>query len=93
MIGHGKLSLRDGTEHTNRPELTPQDRDAVRAWLDIPGALFVGHAKDAEIFTGDTTRLLQVAADAGFRQEMVSSISDRAGRPTLEMYRFVKTAP
>jgi hypothetical protein len=90
LIGHGKLPVRDGTEHTGHPQMTPEDREAVRQMLSVEGALFTGHTKDAELFAGDTDRLLEVAAEAGYRREMLATILDRAGRPTLELYRFVR---
>jgi 4-amino-4-deoxy-L-arabinose transferase-like glycosyltransferase len=88
LISHGRLLLRDGTEHTMRPEPTPEDREAVRQMFTIPGALFVGHTKDAEMFPGDTARLLRIANDAGVGTELLATIPDSFGRPTFEIYRF-----
>ena len=89
LIGHGKLPVRDATEHLTPVQPTDADRAAVRSLLEAPGALFIGHTPEIEIFPGDRARLLQAATDSGLRREMVKTISDRAGRPTLEVYRFV----
>jgi hypothetical protein len=88
LIGHGRLLLREGTEHTMRPDPTPEDREAMRQMLALPGALFVGHTKEAEMFPGDTARLLEVAGDAGLRRELLATINDSFGRPTFEVFRF-----
>lgn len=90
LIGRGKLPLHDGIEHTSRPQLTPADREAVRQMLSIPGALFIGHSRDSEIFAGDTTRLMQAAADEGMRPDHLLTIGDSFGRPTFELYHFSK---
>ncbi|HEV2446377.1 MAG TPA: glycosyltransferase family 39 protein [Candidatus Sulfopaludibacter sp.] len=88
LIGQGTLLVRDGNEHTVKPQLTPEDREALRQAFAIPGALFVGHTKDAEIFPGDTARLLEVASQSGFRAELLATIADGVGRPVFEVYRF-----
>ncbi len=89
LIGRGKLILRDGTEHTSRVDPTAEDREILRGTLAIPGALFVGHTKEAEIFPGDTERLLKAANEAGLRPDLLVTIKDSFGRPTFEVYRFV----
>jgi 4-amino-4-deoxy-L-arabinose transferase-like glycosyltransferase len=86
LTGHGRIPVRDGTEHTARPQLNAEDREALRRMLAIPGALFVGHPKDSEIFAGDTAKFLQEAADEGLRPRRVITIGDSFGRPTFEVY-------
>jgi len=93
LIGNGKLPVSDGIEHTSRPELTAEDRDAIRQMVSIPGALFVTHTKETEIFHGNAERLVKAAADAGFRAERVVTLGDTFGRPTFEVFRFLQINP
>lgn len=88
LLGNGKLPVRDGIEHISPAALTPADREAIRQMLAIPGALFIGHTKETEFFHGDTARLLQVAAEAGYQPERATTIGDSFGRPVFEVYRF-----
>jgi hypothetical protein len=54
--------------------------------LLAPGALFIGHTADAELFRGNTGRLLQIAAEAGLRPQDAGVVNDRLGRPTFQLY-------
>ena len=69
-------------------QLTDADRAAVLQMVADPGGTFVAHTKDFENFAGTNAHLLKVAADAGYRQEMLAVIPDSYGRPTFEVYRF-----
>lgn len=88
LMGNGKLPVRDGAEHIGGPELTAQDREAVRQMVSIPGALFVTHPKEIEFQKGNTERLVNAAAQAGFQAQHVMMLGDSFGRPTYEIFRF-----
>lgn len=90
LISRGRLYVRDAAEHTSRPVPTPEDRETVRAQLSIPDAVFVVHTPAAEIFPGDTERLLQEASEGGFHAELLAAIPDSFGRPVFQVYRFTQ---
>jgi 4-amino-4-deoxy-L-arabinose transferase-like glycosyltransferase len=79
LLGRGTLTTYDLTG--------PPDNPAV---LADPGYLFVGRPKEMEVFQGNGSRLATAAAAAGYRREAVASIPDSFGRPTFEVWRFVK---
>jgi hypothetical protein len=66
----------------------PADRRVVLARIAESDSLFVGHPNDIEIFKGVSATLLALAAEAGYRREMLAEISDRNGRPMFEVFRF-----
>ena len=91
LIGRGRLPLRDATEHLSPPTPSPSDRESVRQMLLTPGALFVGHIADAELFRGNTGRLLRIASEVGLRPQDAGVVKDRIGRPTFQLYLFAGT--
>ena len=88
-LNRGALKLAVGTDPISKKELTDADREAVLRMVADPGATFVAHTKDFENFPGTNAHLLKVAADAGYRQQMLTVVPDSYGRPTFEVYRFV----
>ena len=89
LLSHGKLKLREGSDPINKPELTPEDREEVARRAADPDAIFVGRARDAEVFKGVTEKTVKIAADAGYARQTIAAISDRYGRPMFEVFRFV----
>jgi hypothetical protein len=87
-LNHGTLKLAVGNDPIGKKELTPDDRRAVLHMLDDPGAIYVAHTKAFENFQGTNQRLLDFAAAAGYRRDMLTVISDRYGRPAFEVYRM-----
>lgn len=87
-LNRGALKLAVGTDPISKKELTDADRAAVLLMVADPGATFVTHTKDFENFPGTNVHLLKVAAEAGYRQQMLAVIPDSYGRPTFEVYRF-----
>jgi Dolichyl-phosphate-mannose-protein mannosyltransferase len=55
-----------------------------------PRHVFVGRTRALEVFQGHAASIAQFAARAGYRREDVGVISDSFGRPTFEVYRFVR---
>jgi hypothetical protein len=62
------------------------------AALADPAYLFTGRTADHEIFRGTAARLAAAAEAAGYRREVVDTIADSFGRPTFEVYRFVRAS-
>ena len=88
LMSRGRLYVRDAAEHTSRPVPTPEDRETVRAQLAVPDAVFIVHTNLAEIFPGNTERLMQAASEAGLHAQVLATIPDSFGRPIFQVYRF-----
>jgi hypothetical protein len=86
----GTLPLRDVTGHVASDNPTADDRAAVEAIASEAGGLFIGHTPELEIQPGTGKKFEQAAAAFGFRKELLETINDRCGRPTFEVYRFVR---
>jgi hypothetical protein len=92
LLNRGALPLRVGDDPLSKPQLTAADRTEVLRRLAEPGAVFVGHPDGAELFPGVNAKLRKIAAEAGYRQEMMATIPDRNGRIIFEVIRFVRPA-
>ena len=79
LLGRGSVPTYDLTG--------PLDNPAV---LADPANLFIGRTRELEVFQGNGDRLQRSAAAAGYRREIAAAIPDSFGRPTFELYRFVK---
>lgn len=90
LMSRGRLYVRDAAEHTSRPVPTPEDRETVRAQLSVPDAVFVVHTSQAEIFPGNTERLMRAASEGGFHAELLATIPDSFGRPVFQVYRYAR---
>ena len=88
MLNRGKLPLRVGSDPLSKPQLDAEDKGVVLARISDPDAVFVGHSDSAELFTGVNAKLRAIAAEAGYRREMLAEISDRNGRAMFEVFRF-----
>jgi hypothetical protein len=88
LLSRGKLPLRVGTDPITKPELNAADRELLGRMISSPGNLFVNHTKDFEFFKGVNDKLVKFAAEAGYRREILSVVSDRNGRPVYEVYHF-----
>ena len=89
LLGRGKLPLAIIFDALP-PEGGAPDAIRVAEAAGDPEHLFVGHTKDFEFFQGRSERFVAAAQAAGYRRDMVRVISDSWGRPTYEVYRFVK---
>ncbi len=88
FLNQGKLKLASGNDPVSKAQLTPDERMTVLRMLADPGAVFVGHTKDFENFAGTNQKLVDFAAAAGYRREMLAVIADRYSRPAFEVYRL-----
>jgi hypothetical protein len=88
MLNRGKLPLRVGSHPLSKPELDAKDKRIVLERMSEAESIFVSHTDAAEQFTGVNARLRALAAEAGYRREMLAEIADRNGRPIFEVFRF-----
>ncbi|HWB97469.1 MAG TPA: hypothetical protein VG672_12220, partial [Bryobacteraceae bacterium] len=82
LLNRGTLPLRVGSEFENV--------ELIRQRVSNPDNIFIGHPEGREFFPGYKAKLVEMAREFGYRPEMVQVISDRNGRPTFEVYRFVR---
>lgn len=92
LLSNGRLPARVGLEQVIKPQLSPEDRDQLRAMISEPANVFVTHTRGFEFFPGLSAKLIHFAEDAGYRREMLTVISDSHDRPTFEVYRFAAAA-
>ena len=88
LLSSGKLPLRVGTDPINKPSLDDADRQYLARTIGDPGHLFINHTRDFEFFPGVNDKLVDYAAAAGYRREVLAVIADSHGRPVYEVYRF-----
>jgi 4-amino-4-deoxy-L-arabinose transferase-like glycosyltransferase len=89
LLGRGKLPLSVIFDAVPENGGAP-DAERIAAAAGDPDALFIGHTKSFEFFQGRSQKLVQTAEAAGYRREMLRVVADSWGRPTYEVYRFVK---
>jgi len=84
----GRLLIRpaDGPFQTDTPNA--MERDIIHAMLSDPNALFVDHVPDRHVMPDVRERLDRTAAAAGYRKEMLRTISDSNGRAVFEIFCF-----
>jgi hypothetical protein len=91
LLHRGSLPLREGSEYLNNVPATEKSRKIIRDRISNPRHIFVGHTEGNEFFTGVSARLQALAAESGYRKELLTVIPDRNGRPIFEVFRFLKT--
>jgi 4-amino-4-deoxy-L-arabinose transferase-like glycosyltransferase len=89
LLGRGKLPLGIVFDAVPAGGSAPDPHRVAEAAGD-PGDLFVGHTKGFEFFQGSGERFVQAAQAAGYRRDALRIIPDSWGRPTYEVYRFVR---
>jgi 4-amino-4-deoxy-L-arabinose transferase-like glycosyltransferase len=87
LLGRGKLLLSFDFVPTGGPD--PDPRRVAEA-AGEPDHLFVSHTKDFEVFPSYGAAFVADAEAAGYRRDVLRVISDSWGRPTFEVYRFVR---
>jgi hypothetical protein len=90
MLEKGKLPLRYVADHVAQETPGVDDRNAIQAILAEENGVFIGHTAELEIQPGIGARWAAIAAQLGYRKEMIEITKDRCGRPTFEVYRFLK---
>lgn len=84
VLDRGKLNLRVGSD----PAL-----ETMRTWVAESDNVFVGHTEGNEFFPENSRKLQQLAAQMGFRRELLQVVADRNHRPIFEVFRFVPDRP
>jgi len=79
LLGRGALTTYDVTGGIDNP-----------AVFTDPAFLFVGRTRELEVFQGNRDRVVAAAAARGYRRVDTATVADSFGRPTFEVYRFVK---
>jgi hypothetical protein len=90
LLGRGRLPLSFQFVPTGGG---PPDRRLVAEAVDDPEHLFVSHTESFAFFPDYGQEFIQDAQAAGYRRDTPRVISDSWGRPTYEVYRFVKLGP
>jgi hypothetical protein len=91
LLHQGRIPLYPGSDPVfPQHDLTSGDQRLIEWMLTQPGAVFVAHTPDAESFAGANERLIQAAADMGYRRELLAAIQDGYGRSIFEVYRLVR---
>lgn len=91
LLQAGRIQLYPGSDPVfPQRDLTAADRRAIEWMLAQPDAVFVAHTPDAESFAGANQRLIQAAAEMGYRRSLLTAIPDGYGRNTFEVYRLVR---
>jgi hypothetical protein len=89
LLGHGKLPLAIIFDAVP-PDGGPPDANRLAVAAGDPDHIFIGHTRTFEFFQGRAESFLKAAEAAGYRKDMIGVISDSWGRPTYEVYRFVR---
>lgn len=67
-----------------------EDPTDLKWALSDPSNVFVGHAKEAEVFVGVNRKLIEAAGKLGYRRDLLATIPDGYGRMIFEVYRLAR---
>jgi hypothetical protein len=87
-----RIPLGNAVEPFSRQDLDDFEREQMLKRVSHPESLFVAYTGGKEHFPKARTLLRDWAAENGWREEALETVSDRHGRPTFEIYRFVRDA-
>ncbi len=88
LLSEGTVPVIFGSEYTSSGSATDPPSILRRVMIE-PGTLFVSHTAAYEQRPGSNAAVDKFAADAGCRKEPAATISDRFGRPTFDIFRFL----
>jgi hypothetical protein len=88
LLNRGKLPLLVGTDLVSKAQANDDARQVLIKAIAAPDNVFLAHTKDFEFFQGNDERLVNYAAAAGYKREMLATIPDSYGRPVYEVFRF-----
>ncbi len=80
LAHRGRLNLRYGAE--------PLNQDQLNYMLGDPGAIFVDHVPERQIYRDVPEHLHQFATGEGYRKEALQTIPDSNGRPVFQVFRY-----
>ena len=83
----GRLEVRVGDPPFMTDTPSAEDRRMIDYIINDREALFVGHVAEREVMAGTRDRLEKAVAAAGYRKEILQTISDSNGRPVFEIFK------
>ncbi len=88
VLNRGKLPLIITDDSFLSPSLSEEARNWQRGLLE--SALWIGHTPAYQEIPGQADKVIQSAASAGFRKELIKTVPDRHGRQVFEIFRFTR---
>jgi 4-amino-4-deoxy-L-arabinose transferase-like glycosyltransferase len=88
FYGAGRIGFHRPADGTVLSLHEPLSRAYVEKSLADPKTLFVTHTEGREAFVGVRQKLIEFAAERGYRDEILHVIKDRHGVPIFEIHEF-----
>jgi hypothetical protein len=85
MLTRGRLPIHVGMDAVDKD---PPDRALFQRMIELPNSVFVSFTERWEQTEGVNRRLTALAAQLGYRIELVELIKDRNGRPVFQIARI-----
>jgi hypothetical protein len=86
MLTRGRLPIHVGMDAVDKDQ---PDRALFQRMIELPNSVFVSFTERWEQTEGVNRRLAALAAELGYRIELVELIKDRNGRPVFQIARIV----
>jgi hypothetical protein len=86
MLERGRLPARVLIDPFASDSPNPQESRMIRDAFADPGALFVTHVPERDVFPGISEHLKRDAEETGFRPELLRTIADSNGRPVFQLW-------
>ena len=80
--------LNEGGMEVANPDLS--SAESIRGLLASPGNVYVAHTREFAFHPNERAGIEEAARSEGYQQEPLTTISDRNGRPTFDVFRFRK---
>jgi 4-amino-4-deoxy-L-arabinose transferase-like glycosyltransferase len=90
LFHQGRLLIRPADSPFQTDSPTRREQDIIQAMISDRNALFVDHVAEKHIFPDVRQRLDRDVAAAGYREELLRTISDSNGRPEFEIFRVTR---
>jgi hypothetical protein len=90
LLDRGTLRLQDATFTILKDRPDPGDTQFLCSMITRRDDLLISHTAGFEAFKGINARLAAIAARMGYRQHVITTISDHENRNVFEVFRFEK---
>jgi hypothetical protein len=90
LLSDGRLPVHVGEDVIGKQELTADDRRRLLGMISAPENVFITHRSGFEFYPGLAAKMTRFAEGAGYRRGDLTIISDTNGRPTFEVFRYLK---